>query len=410
MITNNAITLGILLVILSLIFHTSSSKKPFWIKFYKYIPSLLLCYFVPSLLNSFGIVDGNNQDLYYVASRYLLPASLVLFTLSIDLKVFLKLGTKANIMMFTATMGIIVGGPISVWLVSQFAPEIVGGEGPDAVWRGLATLAGDWIGGGANQAAMKEVFEVSDNLFSAMITVSVIIYGFWMAFLLYGAGITERIDKYLQADTTAIERVKEKMEKYQAENLRVSSFNDLFKIVAIAFGVVAIAHFIADLFAPFLKTNFPALDKFSVTSGFFWIVVISTTGGLLLSFTKFRDLEGAGSSKIGSVFLYVLVAVLGLKMNVLAIFDNPGLLLVGTIWILIHIIILLSVGKLIKAPFFFIAVGSQANIGGAASAPIVAAAFHPSLAPVGVLLAVLGYAVGTYGAWLCGILMQAVAP
>jgi len=410
MITNNAITLGILLVILSLIFHTSSSKKPFWIKFYKFIPSLLLCYFLPSLLNSFGIVDGNNQDLYYVASRYLLPASLVLFTLSIDLKVFLKLGTKANIMMFTATFGIIIGGPISVWLVSQFAPEIVGGEGPDAVWRGLATLAGDWIGGGANQAAMKEVFEVSDNLFSAMITVSVIIYGFWMGFLLYGAGITERIDKYLQADTTAIERVKEKMEKYQAENLRISSFNDLFKIVAIAFGVVAIAHFIADLFAPFLKTNFPALDKFSVTSGFFWIVVISTSGGLLLSFTKFRDLEGAGSSKIGSVFLYVLVAVLGLKMNVLAIFDNPGLLLVATIWILIHIIILFSVGKLIKAPFFFIAVGSQANIGGAASAPIVAAAFHPSLAPVGVLLAVLGYAVGTYGAWLCGILMQAVAP
>ena len=410
MITNNAVVLGILLVILSIIFHTSSSNRPFWKKFYKYVPALVLCYFVPSLLNSFGIVNGDDPELYFVASRYLLPASLVLFTLSIDLKVFLKLGTKANIMMFTATIGIIIGGPISVWIVSQFAPDIVGGEGPDAVWRGLATLAGDWIGGGANQAAMKEVFEVSDDLFSAMITVSVIIYGFWMAFLLYGAGITERIDRYLKADTTAIERVKEKMEKYQAENIRVSTFNDLFKIIAVAFGVVAIAHLAADTLAPFLKNNFPILQKFSVTSGFFWVVVISTTGGLLLSFTKLRNLEGAGASKIGSVFLYVLVGVLGLKMNILAIFDNPGLLLVGTIWILIHIIILLVVGKLIKAPFFFIAVGSQANIGGAASAPIVAAAFHPSLAPVGVLLAVLGYAIGTYGAWLCGILMQTVAP
>jgi len=410
MITNNAVVLGILLVILSLIFNSSHSKRPFLVKFYKYVPPLLLCYFLPSLLNSFGIVNGNDPELYHVATRYLLPASLVLFTLSIDLKVFLKLGSKANIMMLTATIGIIIGGPISVWIVSQFAPEIVGGKGSDAVWRGLATLAGDWIGGGANQVAMKEVFEVSDDLFSAMITVSVIIYGFWMAFLLYGAGITERIDKYLKADTTAIESVKEKMEKYQTENLRVSSFNDLFKIVAVAFGVVAVAHLAADTFAPFLKNNFPILQKFSVTSGFFWVVVISTTGGLLLSFTKLRNLEGAGSSKIGSVFLYVLVAVLGLKMNILAIFDNPGLLLVGTIWILIHIIILLVVGKLIKAPFFFIAVGSQANIGGAASAPIVAAAFHPSLAPVGVLLAVIGYAVGTYGAWLCGILMQAVAP
>lgn len=405
MITNNAVILGILLVILSLIFHTSSSKNSFWIKFYKIIPTLLLCYFVPSFLNSFGIVDGENPELYFVASRYLLPASLVLFTLSIDLKVFLKLGTKANIMMLTATFGIIIGGPISVWLVTQFAPDVVGGTGPDAVWKGLATLAGDWIGGGANQTAMKEVFQVSDNLFSTMITISVIIYGFWMAFLLYGAGITEKIDKYLKADTSEIEHVKQKMEKYQAENLRPSSFNDFFQIVSIAFGVVAISHLIADYLAPFLKVNFSALEKFSVTSGFFWIVVISTTGGLLLSFTKFRNLEGAGSSKIGSVFLYVLVAVLGLKMNILAIFENPGLLVVGVIWILIHIIILFIVGKLIRAPFFFIAVSSQANIGGAASAPIIAAAFHPSLAPVGVLLAVLGYAIGTYGAWLCGILM-----
>ena len=108
--------------------------------------------------------------------------------------------------------------------------------------------------------------------------------------------------------------------------------------------------------------------------------------------------------------MYILVAVIGMKMNIFAIFENPGLILVATMWILIHIFILILVGKIIKAPFFFIAVGSQANIGGAASAPLVAAAFHPSLAPVGVLLAVLGYAVGTYGAWLCGILMQAVAP
>ncbi len=410
MLTNNAVVLGILLVILSLIFHTSSSEHRFWKKFYKFVPTLLLCYFIPSLLNSFGIVDGDDPQLYFVTSRYLLPSSLVLFTISINLKEFFGLGKKAIIMMFTATFGIIIGGPLSIMIVSLFSPEIVGGSGPDAVWRGLATLAGDWIGGGANQAAMKEVFEVSDSLFSAMITVSIIVYGVWMAFLLYGAGISDKIDKLLKADTTALDLVKVKMEKYQSDIERIPNFNDLFKIIAVAFGVTAIAHFIADFLAPFLLDNFPQLQKFSLTSGFFWIIVISTTIGLLLSFTKIRNLEGAGASKIGSIFLYVLVGVLGLKMNILAIFDNPGLLLVAVIWIIIHIIILVFVGILIKSPFFFIAVGSQANIGGAASAPIVAAAFHPSLATVGVLLAVLGYAVGTYGAWLCGILMQAVAP
>ena len=410
MITNNAIVLGILLVILALIFQTSSSKNPFWIKFYKFVPTLLLCYFLPSLLNSFGIVNGDDPDLFFVASRYLLPASLVLFTLSIDLKEFLNLGKKAVIMMFTATFGIIIGGPITVFIFSYIAPDVVGGTGPDAVWRGLATLAGDWIGGGANQAAMKEVFQVSDNLFSAMITVSIIIYGIWMAFLLYGAGISDKIDKILKADTTAIDHVKLKMEKYKSEIMRIPSFNDLIKIFAVAFGVVATAHLMADFIAPFLETHLPQLKKIGLTSSFFWVIVISTAGGIVLSFTSLRKLEGAGSTNIGSIFMYVLVAVLGLKMNILAIFDNPGLILVATVWILIHIFILLLVGKLIKAPFFFIAVASQANIGGAASAPLVAAAFHPSLAPIGVLLAVFGYAVGTYGAWLCGILMQAVAP
>ena len=104
-----------------------------------------------------------------------------------------------------------------------------------------------------------------------------------------------------------------------------------------------------------------------------------------------------------------MVATIGMKMNILEIFDNPALFLVGLIWMAIHVLLLFIVAKLIRAPFFFLAVGSKANIGGAASAPVVAAAFHPSLAPVGVLLAVLGYALGTYGAWLCGILMQTVS-
>ena len=119
-----------------------------------------------------------------------------------------------------------------------------------------------------------------------------------------------------------------------------------------------------------------------------------------------RTLEGVGASRYGSLFLYILVATIGMKMNIMAIFDYPGFFLIGLVWMLFHAIFLIIVAKLIKAPLFFLAVGSQANVGGAASAPIVASAFHPSLAPVGVLLAVLGYAVGTYGAWFCGVLMQ----
>jgi|TARA_B110000495_G_C23042940_1_gene627195 uncharacterized membrane protein len=410
LITNDAVVLGILLSILAFVFTTSKSENPVWKKFYKFIPTILLCYFIPSLLNSFGIISGEISNLYFVASRYLLPTSLVLLTISIDLPEIKKLGPKAIIMFFTGTVGIIIGGPIAILIVSTFAPEVVGGVGPEAVWRGLTTVAGSWIGGGANQAAMKEIFGVGDKIFSAMIAVDVIVANIWMAFLLYGAGINEQIDKKLQADSSAIFTLKNKIEAYRAQILRIPDLTDTMKVMAVGFGVTAIAHMGADFIAPWIKLNAPGLAKFSLTSGFFWLIVLATTIALGLSFTRARDLEGVGASRYGSLFLYILVATIGMKMNIMAIFENPGLFLIGLIWISFHAILLILVAKMIRAPFFFLAVGSQANIGGAASAPIVASAFHPSLAPVGVLLAVLGYAVGTYGAWLCGILMKTISP
>lgn len=407
--TNDAIVLAILLVTLAGIFYTSGLKTGLWAKFYKYVPMLLLCYFVPSIYNSLGIISGEESSLYFVASRYLLPASLVLLTLSIDLKSILNLGPKAIWMFLAGTLGIVIGGPIAMLVVGSISPEIVGGEGPDAVWRGLATVAGSWIGGGANQTAMKEVFKSSDQLFSAMITVDVIVANVWMAFLLLGAGKSNKIDKWFKADNTAIEGLKVKMENFQARMSKVPTTTDLMIIVGIGLGVTGISHVVADTVAPFIKENWPQLEKFSLTSGFFWLIVTATTGGLILSFTKLRKYEGAGASKMGSIFLYILVATIGMKMDITAIFENPGLFLIGFVWMLIHVGVLLLVGKLIKAPFFFTAVGSQANVGGAASAPVVAAAFHPALAPVGVLLAVLGYALGTYAAYFCALMMQAMA-
>ena len=404
--TNDAIVFGILMSILGFVFITSTSKKPLWVKFYKYVPALLLCYFIPSIFNSLGIISGNSSNLYFVASRYLLPTSLALLTISIDLKEIRKLGSKALILFFTGTLGIIIGGPIAILIVLSINPALIAGSDIDSVWRGLSTVAGSWIGGGANQAAMKEVFQVDNEIFSAMVAVDVIVANIWMAFLLYGAGINDKIDNWLQADSNSINVLKNKIETYQAQILKIPNTADTIRVLSIGFGITAVAHFGADLIAPWIFENAPLLAKFSLTSKFFWLIVISTTLAVFLSFTKAKELEGVGASRIGSVFIYILVATIGMKMNILAIFDNPGLFIVGLIWMMIHAGMLISVAKFINAPFFFMAVGSQANVGGAASAPIVASAFHPSLAPVGVLLAVLGYAMGTYGAWLCGVLMQ----
>ena len=181
-------------------------------------------------------------------------------------------------------------------------------------------------------------------------------------------------------------------------------------ILGIAFAVVGLSHFLADVLSGYFST-IADLKNSSISSQFFWLVVFATTFGIVLSFTKAKQLEGVGASTIGSVFIYILVATIGLKMDVMAIFNNPYLFLVGFIWISVHAILLLVMARLIKAPMFFLAVGSQANVGGAASAPVVASAFHPSLASVGVLLAVLGYAVGTYAVvFIAAPLMEMVAP
>jgi len=410
LVTNDAVVLGMLMAILGFVFYTASRPAGFWKRFYRIVPSLLLCYFLPSLLSTVGVISPENSKIYFVASRFLLPTSLVLLTLSIDLKGIVRLGPKAVILFLTGTVGSVVGGPLAIVVTSQIRPDIVGGEGADAVWRGLTTVAGSWIGGGANQVAMKEVFGVGDRIFSALIAVDVIVANIWMACLLFAAGRSDSIDRRMGADTTSIDDLKERISRYQADVMRIPKLPDTMIVCAAGFAATAIAHAAADVLAPWVQANAPELAKFSLTSHFFWIVVIATALGVILSRTPARRLEGVGASRLGSALLYVLVASIGMKMDLKAIFDYTGLFAVGMIWMAVHANIMILVARMIKAPVFFMAVGSQANIGGAASAPIVAAAFHPSLATVGVLLAVLGYALGTYMAWFCGILMQSVAP
>ena len=404
--TNDAVVFGLLMAILAFVFASSASKHPFWVKFYTYVPTVLLCYFIPAVFNSLGIISGESSNLYKVASRYLLPASLVLFTISVDLKGILRLGPKALTMFLAGTVGVVLGGPVSMLVVGWIYPDLYSGTGPDEIWRGLSTIAGSWIGGGANQTAMLEVFGASPTLFGQMIAVDVLIANFWMAILLFWAAKPEKLDAFFKADTTAIYALRDRIAKMRASSIRIPSMKDSLLILGIGFGVTGLSHWFADFLAPWFETNHPDWNQYSLNSAFFWIVVIATAIGLALSFTKARDLEGVGASHMGSVLLYVLVATIGMQMDLGAILDNPILFLIGFIWILFHASIMILVAWLIKAPFFYVAVGSQANIGGAASAPIVASAFDPSLAPVGVLLAVLGYAIGTYGAYLSGLMMQ----
>jgi uncharacterized membrane protein len=380
--------LAVLLAVLAAIFWFGAT--PLGGRVFGVVPRLVFCYFIPTALTSLGVLP-DSSPLYEWIKDYLLPTSLVLLILALDLPGIARLGPKAVLMLLAGTAGVVAGAPVALWLFVDHVP-------PDT-WQGLTALSGSWIGGGANMVALAQVAGTSDSMFGMMVIVDVAVANVWMGVLLYLAGQSARIDRWMGADTTAIEDLKRRVGEFEARTTRVPTLDDLLRIVAIGF----LGMWVATLAGRQLGALAPV---FSATV---WKFIVVTALAVGLSLTPVRRLEGAGASKLGSVMLYLLVASIGAHADFAQMRQAPMLVAVGFAWMAVHVTFMLVAARLLRAPVFFLAVGSQANIGGAASAPIVASAFHPTLAPVGVLLSIAGYVLGTYAGLLCMWLLRLVA-
>lgn len=403
--TNDIVVFGLIAATLGAIFWSASRTQGFWKKFYTYVPPLLLCYFIPGIYNSVGLIDGETSKLYNpVASRVLLPAALVLLTLTVDLKAVLRLGPKLLAMYAGASISIMLGGIFAFLLMRAVFPETMAGN----TWAGMAALAGSWIGGGANMLAMKEIFNVDATTFGQFAVIDVGVGYVWMAALIFLAGRAAAMDARTGADTSALEDLKERVSAYRAQHERVPTLTDLMLIVGLAFGIVGLAHFVATPLSAWIG-QYAWAARMGLDGAFVWIVALCTFAGLGLSFTRARQLDGAGASTIGALLLYFLIATIGMQMEIGKLLDKPLLFLLGIVWIGFHIVLLWLLGRILKVPFFYFAIGSQANVGGPASAPVVASAFHPALAPVGALLGAMGYLSGTFCAWALGLILKSLA-
>ncbi len=400
LITEPAGVLAVLLAVLAVIFWMS--QHPVLGRIFKIIPALVFCYFVPTALTTANVIP-DASPLYSWVKGYLLPASLLLLVLAVDVRGILRLGPKAVIMLLAGTASIVIGGPIALW-ICRGHPDL-----PPDIWRGMAALSGSWIGGGANFVAIGEAANAPAAMIADMVIPDVLVANIWMGVLLFLAGRQETIDRWTGADTSAIDDLRKRLADFQARVSRSPSLADLLVICAFGFGGAYLSYVAGIKLDAGLKSIAWLRPLTSAFDADVWKYILVTGVGLILSFTRVRNLEGAGASRIGSLFLYLLVACIGAHAS----FENLGkyipLIQMAFIWMAVHIVVLLTVGRLIRAPIFFVAVGSQANIGGAASAPIVAGAFHPSLAPVGALLAVAGYVLGTYAGLVCMRLLMAVA-
>lgn len=358
---------------------------------FRVLPPVMFAYFVPTLSTTFGITPPASPTYGWMV-RYLLPVALLLLMITVDLRSIAKLGRLALLMMLVGTLGIVIGGPIAFLVFGGFLPE-------DA-WKGFAALSGSWIGGTANMVAIAESVGTPESAFGPIIVVDTVVGYGWMGVLLFLSAYQERFDRWNRADTSAIEATNRRLQELDARRHPLDT-RMAAVIVGLAFAgaVAAIA----------IGARLPALGDPTIISQTTWAVLVVVTGGLLLSFTPVRQIEEWGASRMGYAALYLLLTAIGAQADLKAVLDAPLYLAAGVLWLAIHIALLFGAARLLRAPLFFVATGSMANVGGAASAPVVAGVYHPAMAPMGLLMAVAGYILGIYGGLLCAYLLGMVA-
>ena len=361
-------------------------------RFFDILPPILWAYMVPMVSTTVGILPPASPAYDWI-TRYVLPVALLLLMMTIDVPALLKLGRPATIMMLAGTAGIVIGGPVAFAVFGRWLP-------PEA-WKGLAALSGSWIGGSAQLVAVAESVETPDAMLGPIIVVDTMVGYGWMAILLFLSGWQARFDHWNRADTRLIEETNVALRAKSEATRRPLALRDAALIVGIGF--------VGAYLCVALGDALPELGDPKIISHTTWAVIVVTTVGLALSFTRVSELEGAGASTLGSLALYLLVTAIGARGDLGAILDAPMFLATGALWIAIHVAILIVVARWIRAPLFFLATGSMANVGGAASAPVVATVYHPAMAPLGVLMAVVGYVIGTYAALGCAWLLSRVA-
>lgn len=380
--------LAFLAGIMALVFWLS--KQPRLETLFKYTPPVIYIYFLPMLATTAGITPSSSP-VYGWLITYLLPFALFLLMVSVDLKSVAKLGGTALFMVLAGTAGIIIGGPIALLLFGGFL-------GPDA-WTGFAALSGSWIGGTANMVAIAESVGTPESEMGPVIVVDTVVGYGWMGVLLFFSGWQAWFDKRTGARTDAIEATNRRLAEAAAHK-RPTALGDAALLVGLGFAVAVIC--------VRAGAALPRLGDPTIISGTTWAVLIVVTGGLLLSFTRLRDLEEVGASSLGYTALYLLLTAIGAQADLKAVLAAPAYLAAGVVWLAVHVGVLLIAARIVKAPLFFVATGSMANIGGAASAPVVAGVYHPAMAPVGLLMAVVGYVMGIYGALAAAWLLSLV--
>lgn len=347
------------------------------------LPAVFWIYFLPMLAATCGLIPANSP-VYSLITTWLLPASLVLLLLPVDMRAILRLGPTALAMFCIGGAGIIAG---TVLAFALFKPLI----GHD-FWSGFGALAGSWTGGSANMIAVKEALAVPDAVFAPLVIVDTVVPYLWMGILVAMVGLQPAFDRWSRADRSILDQLGERAAAYVATSGGRRTPAGILSALLIAFAASGAAYLMA--------IQLPQIKGMVTT--YTWTIMMVSCLGIMLSFSPVRNLERSGATRTGYDLLYFVLTAIGAKASVASIGSALVLISAGLLIVAVHAAILLIGARLMRAPMFLVAAASQANIGGVASAPVVAEVYHPGLASVGLLLGILGNIVGTWLGILCG--------
>ncbi|HPL63730.1 MAG TPA: DUF819 family protein, partial [Syntrophales bacterium] len=379
MITDPLGIAAVLIAIIALVIF--STDLPYLRKACSFLPPVFWIYFLPMLAATAGILPRESAVYPFITSNFL-PASLILLLISSDIRGILRLGPAALLMMLAGSLGIIIGGPIVILLFKPWLPE--------GIWSGFGALSGSWIGGSANMIAVKEGIGTPDHIFFPIVVLDTILSYSWMGLVIAVAAFQGKYDLWNRSRKGLIDNLC-RGKKEDGQGTRSVEIGG----IALLFGTALAASWLSSAAASHLPEIRGAVTHYT------WTIIIASLGGAALSATRLRKLESYGASKVGYAMLYLVLASIGVRGDLAHIAAVPVLIIAGVAWLLIHASVLFAASRLLRTPLFFVAVASQANVGGPVSAPVVAEIYRPGLAAVGVLMAVIGNISGTFLGILC---------
>lgn len=357
-------------------------------KLFNFLPPLVFIYMLPAIASNTGVLP-HSAPTYDWMGRYLLPMFLVLLLLDVDVGGAVRVMGRGVLVMLAGTAGVVVGAPLA-WLV-------VGRWLPEEAWKGYGALAGSWIGGTGNMAAVAEGLKTPPDAFGLAIIADHAVYLIWLPILLTSKRFADRFGRFTGVDEGRLEKMQAAAEALQVDKGR-PEMRHILALIAIA----STATWIGGELATVLPEVPPVLGEST------WRVLLVTSMGLGLSFTRAKRIPG--SQMLAMALVYLFVARMGAKASVDGLAGQALPFVAGAyLWIAIHGAFLLLAARLLRVDVHTAAISSAANIGGAASAPIVAAWHNERLVPVSILMALVGYAVGNYAAFAAAWLVQWVA-